>query len=548
MERAQQARSPWGRWRARRAHLTRVGGRRQGFTPLSPLFSLLLLTLLAASAGCGMPMMPADIPVGFHSSGIFPLFLFAAAVFFILLAAGVDIKILKFRFRPPADWAGRIFLAVLGVSMSLLSVWLWGYMFAPRPLDLGELVELPSVEGRRFVLTKELSGEVSFRENEKFEEEYSDLTIRAVAEDAFEVEADLDLDGRFAMDIPVDTQTPVTVTVTWRARKPGDYVLWPMEINVPASPDEGPTDISFSFLKVDDVFVGQKEEAIRAVRACEFERADGVLPSLLAVLKPYEDTGLRAQDWPHEIHVELANEAAKLRSCTQDAWMFERKWRRGAIERATTWERRIYAMNAWAGYSREVYRPDGRAWPDLTPSDVGLAREEYRNFLRSDLQLVRTQFAARRALVLNAMDPPTIAGCLNDGQWDALRLLVSTLSTGLEKVNLNRMMNAISGLQRIFLIGTWIDYPAPGMGQIEIAREPEGAGYRYRFRPRDSNGEPGEPGSGELTFAPERFAPCRFETVVDTPESRFVYVILEGPGQDGHLRMEPSGRVFRPAG
>lgn len=544
MERVQQAWSSWGRWWARYAHLTRADARRHGFTRLSPLSSLvLLLTLLAASAGCGMSMMSAGILVGFHSSSIFLLFFFVAAIVCILLAAGVEIKIPKrIHVQPPSGWAGRFFLAILGVSMSLLSIWLWGYMYAPRQLDLGGLVELPSVEGRRFVLTRELSGEVSFGENEKFGESYSTLIIRAVAEDAFDVEADIDRDGRFAMDIPVDTQLPVTVT--WRARKPGDYVLWPMEIIVPASQGEDPTDISFSFRRVDDVFVQQKNDAIDAVRACEFERADAVLPALLAILKPFEDTGLRAQEWPYDIHVELANEAAELRGCTQDAWVFERKWRREAIERATTRERRIYAMNAWAGYSREVYRPGGRAWPDLTLSDVGLAREEYRNFLREDLQLVRTQLPGRRALVSNAMAPPAIAGCLNDGQRTALDLFESTLATELEEVKLNRMMNAISGLQRILLLGTWIDYPAPGMGEIEIARERGGDGYLYRFKPRNSNTEPGP---RELTFAPDVSAPCRFETTVDIPGRRFVYVILEGHRKDGYLRMEPGGQIFRPA-
>ena len=506
---------------------------------------LSLILLLAASAGCSISTEDVGNLVDrLPSSDISYLCLLIVAVLFVLLAAGAPLPWVG----PISDGRGRIFLAVVGVSM-LFGLVTAQFMRDSRSEPAVErrgdmMLSVESVESNSPILTRTMLGEVSFGpyENE-FEERYSRLTINVVGDVSFDVE--VDSDGRFSIDVPFSRQTPLKVT--WRGDL-GEYVLWPMEIDVPAAQDEEPTDISFSFRKVDDVFVQQKNDAIDAVRACRFERADGVLPALLAVLKPYEDTGLRAQDWPHEIHVELANEAAKLRSCTQDAWMFERKWRREAIERATTWERRIYAMNAWAGYSREVYRPDGRAWPDLTPSDVGLAREEYRDFLRSDLQLIRTQLAGRRALVPNAMDLPEIAGCLNDGQRDALRLFestLSTLSTGLEEVNLNRMMNAISGLQRIFLIGTWIDYPAPGMGQIEIVREPEGERYRYRFRPQNSNGEPG---SGELIFAPERSAPCRFETVVDAPGSRFVYVILEGPGQDGHLRMEPSGQVFHPAG
>lgn len=561
MERAQQARSPWGRWPARRAHLTQVGGRRHGFTSLSPLFSLvLLLTLLAAFAGCGMPMMPADILE--DSRDIFPVGLFAVAIVFILLAAGVEIKILALgRFRPPDNRAGRILLAVLGVSMlSFLAGHAWLALLNNRdnpsiPSIDSEFVEPPFDESSSSV---PVSGDVSFDNDgtrTAFKERYSKkLTIHAAGTDAegtaIKLEATVDLDGQFAFDVPVSTRAQMKVT--WSADDLGDYVLWPIEIKVPAWQAINRTDISFVFEKIDEFYHRHKDAAIEAVRACNFERADDVLTALLPVLERFIDQNPNSQKptWPHDIHRDLANKAdrvAKSQDCAQDRSTFERKWRRGAIERATTPEGRIYAMNAWATYSREVYRPSEMAWPDRTLLTVDLDEKEYRDFVRADMQLVMEKLdrARVRELVSNAIDPPAITGCLNDGQQDALHLFKSTLSTKIEEVNLNRMMNAISGLQRILLIGTWIDYPAPSMGKIEIGREQGGDGYRYRFSPHNSNEEPG---SGELTFAPERFAPCRFETVVDTPGRRFVYVILEGPGQDGHLRMEPSGQVFRPAG
>ena len=119
MERVQQAWSSWGRWRARHAPLTWLCERPQGFTSLSPLLSLvLLLTLLVASAGCGMPVLPADMLENFDSRDIFSLGLFVVAIVFILLAAGVKIKIPTLgRLRPPDNKAGRIFLAVLGLFM-----------------------------------------------------------------------------------------------------------------------------------------------------------------------------------------------------------------------------------------------------------------------------------------------------------------------------------------------------------------------------------------------------------------------------------------------
>ena len=413
-----------------------------------------------------------------------------------------------------------------------------------RPEDM--VLSVESVESGSSMLTRTMSGEVSFGPYEdEFEERYSRLTINVTGDASFDVE--VDSDGRFSIDVPFSRQTPLKVT--WHGDL-DEYVLWPMEIDVPAAQDEEPTDISFAFRKVDDVFVRQKEEAIRAVRACEFETADVVLDGLLAALEQVDGRVSRAQAWPHNIHRDLANEV-ELQSCAQDRSTFERKWRRGAIDRATTPESRIYAMNTWANYSREVYRPGGRAWPDLTLSDVGLAREEYRNLLRSDLQLIRTQLDGRpvRALVSNAMDLPAIAGCLSDGQRDALRLFESTLSAELEEVNLNRMMNTISGLQRVvmprWLLGTWIDYPRKGEGEIEIVRNRVGEvgnefEYHYEFRRYQSDEGSG---LGELTFAPKESAQCRFTTVGSVSGSRFTFVI-HNSGQDGPLERKPDGRKF----
>lgn len=544
MERVQQAWSSWSRWRVRRAHVARR--RWRDFMPqVGSLLSLVLL--LAASAGCSIdPEDVGNLVDRLRSSDISYLCLLIVAVLFVLLAAGASFP------GGCSISAGRarIFLAVVGVSMlfCLVAVQFMRDSCPEPAVERREdmMLSVESVESSSSMLTRTMSGEVSFGPYEdEFEERYSRLTINFMGDASFDVE--VDSDGRFSNDVPFSRQTPLKVT--WHGDL-DEYVLWPMEIDVPATQDEEPTDISFTFRKIDDVFVRQKEEAIRAVRACEFETADVVLDGLLAALGQVDGRIPRAQAWPHNIHRDLANEV-EFQSCAQDRSTFERKWRRGAIERATTPESRIYAMNAWANYSREVYRPSGRAWPDLTLSDVGLAREEYRNLLRSDLQLIRTQLDGRpvRALVSNAMDPPAIAGCLSDGQRDALRLFESTLSAELEEVNLNRMMNTISGLQRVvmprWLLGTWIDYPRKGEGEIEIVRNRVGEvgnefEYHYEFRRYQSDEGSG---LGELTFAPKESEQCRFATVGSVPGSRFIFMI-HSSGQDGLLERKPDGRKF----
>ena len=82
--------------------------------------------------------------------------------------------------------------------------------------------------------------------------------------------------------------------------------------------------------------------------------------------------------------------------------------------------------------------------------DVVLDRDEYRHYLRKDLQLVMAKLAEEPVpeLVSNAISSPAIAGCLSDGQREALQSFESVLSEP-EKVNLNRMVNVLSGLQRI---------------------------------------------------------------------------------------------------
>ena len=229
-----------------------------------------------------------------------------------------------------------------------------------------------------------LSGEVSFTAYEdEFENYYSTLRIGRGRQFS---QARIDSDGQFTIDVPFWS------TVTWRAVEPSEYMLWPMEIDPPAGRSGSPTSLSFEFLKIDDVFIRQKNEAIQAIRECEFEKADVVLNVLLPILEQFTDRVPRAQTWPHDVHRDLANETAAHRDCADGdgggSMSFERKWRRETIERATALEGKIFAMNTWAGLSREMYRPQELAWPDATLVDVDLVSEGYRDSLREDLQLV----------------------------------------------------------------------------------------------------------------------------------------------------------------
>lgn len=556
MKRVQQAWSSWNRrcCLTRRTRLTRQ--HRQAFTLMSPLLSsVLLLTPLAVSAGCMMPVVP-EIPVDqidFNSIGIYLLCFFLVAIVLILLAAGVEIKAPAIgRYRPPDSKAGRIFLAVLGVLMLSLLTGLAGLASlaglvaftttsmsaVPSVPPIERSMELPSVKDRRFVF-----GQVSFEKYEiAFKDYHSKLTIKVTGVDAegTPIEETVDRKGRFVFDVPVGTRP---MTVSWSADNLGDYVFRPIEpIEIVA-----PTWISFVFERVDDFFYRYKLEAIEAVRACEIEKADEGLTSLLTVLERFDkDLRSQTQTWPHDVYHELADEASNHRSCAQNAWMFERKWRREAIERATNRDSRIRAMNAWADYSRQVYRPNEEAWEwTSTLDNVVLAQEGYKEYLREDLQLGMATLAKKsvRKLVSKTIESPTIAGCLNRGQRDALRSFESLLPPEPEKeVYLNQMMNALSGLHHVVTphsrLGTWTDYPYPGAGEIEIVRRELGDESRYYYWYQSKE----ECTSGELAFAPEESTPRRFELM----STDRVFVIL----RDGSLQMEPGGnfRAKQPGG
>lgn len=540
---------------------------RQVFTPMtsmSPLFSLVLLLILLAgsSAGCVIQTAPeilTSMSEYLNRSGILPIFLclFAVGIVFILLAAGVEIKIAKLSvvIKPSDNRAGRILLAVLGIFMLSLAGLLGFFEFQWRtasllppptsPIYLSKSVSLPFVEGRTSV-----SGRVSFDNyQDEFKKHYSKLTIQATIVDAdgeqIKLNKTVDRHGQFAFDIPVSTRPPMTVA--WSADDLGDYVLGPIEIDLPAWQASRRADISFVFEEIDDFFDRHKDEAIEAVRACDVERADAGLTALLAVLERFDSgPGSTAQTWPHDIHRDLANEAAELQSCAQDRSTFERKWRREAIKRATTRTSRVYAMNAWAGYSTQVYRPGGRAWPDLTLLDVDLVQEEYRDLLRKDLHLIMEKLAETsvRALVSNPIHLPAIAGCLSDGQREALQSFESVLSEP-ERVNLNRMMNVISGLQRVvmpeWLLGTWINYPSKDQGgEIEIVRQRVLDGFEYRMWITPLRNE--RRIERNLAFTPSEFKLCRF-TINDNSMGRPTFEVLD-PGQGGPLRRESDGETF----
>ena len=488
----------------------------------SPFLSVLLLPVFA---GC-VPM-PEDQTTNIDSNVwlLTLLGLLAVAIGFILLAAGVRIKIPWLgSFRPPEskNWTGRIFLAVLGVSLSLAILHYGRDVWEQDVNDNGN-VTLANGAGVVAGAGAETSaGDTSgdIPEVTPVERLSGTVTIPAAYADAFEKyhstlviysdrlseesEATVDSGGRFAVDVPSSS------TVRWRAVEPSEYVLWPMEIDPPAGRNRNSTSLSFEFLKIDDLFVRQKDDAIQAVQKCEFERADAVLNALLPVLEQLGDSVSWTQTWPHDVHRDLANEAVAHRSCADGdgggSMSFERKWRRGVIERATTKEERIFAMNTWAGLSREMYRPQELAWPDATLVDVDLISEGYRDSLREDLQLVKTKLARSeiRDVVSNEIVPTGIGDCLDVGQREALRAFETLLSEPVREVNLNRLMNAISGLQRIvsphWQLGTWIDYPDTGDGEIEIIREWKVDRFEYRFRFMQYGRS--ELGGGQLTLEP----------------------------------------------
>lgn len=481
--------------------------------PLNPLIPLVLLQTVLA--GCVVLEDPADMA----ASDILRLCLLAVAVLFILLSAGVRIKIPKIgRYRPPVNPMGRFFLAVLGVSvLSFVGLQWLGFDFSTEegpssvefiePEDPGESDEFeepaePAIS---------LAGRVSFGDYENvFEEHYSKLTVHATENASSNVQPD----GSFSISVPASTQMPVKIT--WRGDMGGDYVLWPMEIDSSAD--------GFTVERIEDIYVRQKNTAIGAVENFEFERADDILNELLTAEEWFEPS------WAYAVHRDLANKAEEHRMHLRYDWEFERKWRREAIVRATGLDDRIRAMNMWAGYSRVYQDWNGWEWTttllDVTP--------EYLDFLREDMELIMTKLAEEPVGELVSNAPRVIADCLNPGQREALRSFESVLSEP-EEVTLNRMMNVISGLNRVVAsrLGPWNYYG----GEIEIIIEPADDGFEYQLEiNHQSNTE-----RILVEFMPTEDASCRFIMGTESDPDR-VYVVRES----GYLSEERGSVIYSP--
>ena len=481
------------------------------FAPLNLLLPLVLLQTVLA--GCEVqPKIPADI----EGSGFFRLCLLVVAVIFILLSVGGRIKIGKYISYelPEGSRTGRIFLAVLGVSILSFVGLQWIGFFQRDGVFSTESMEPeePAESDEPAELLTSLTGRVSFGEYEDvFEKHYSELTVHVVAEGA---SSNVQRDGSFGINVSADTQMPVSIT--WRGDMGGEHVLWPMEIDSSAD--------GFTMAKVEDIYVRQKNAAIDAVGSFEFERADNVLSELLAAERWFEPS------WAYAVHRDLANRAEEYRMQPRYDWQFERKWRREAIRRATRLNDIIRAMNMWAGYSR-VYQ-DWNEWEwTTTLPDVA---SEYLDALRADVELIVDRLAEESMGELVSNASRVITDCLNPGQREALSSFDSVLADP-GGMNLNRMMNVISGLNRVVAsrLGPWNYYS----GEIEIVIEPAGDGFEYQL-------EINHPSNTErilVEFRPMEDASCRFIMGAESDPIR-VYVVRES----GFLSEERGGVIYSP--
>ena len=292
--------------------------------------------------------------------------------------------------------------------------------------------------------------------------------------------------------------------------------------------------MTFLFRNINDVLHSQMKTATQQASSGGHGSADTILDDLVGVLQMLmSDDGAESgslvsqlESWLYSIHRDLANASKKYRDSanadgnyhelvdvTEKQINLERKWLLARISRSTTAEEAILAINSWATYSKEVYRAQGMDWPAAPLRVSLLRREDYRELMREDLELVRGELNERRRALQAALEFPGAVSCLPDrdeGQTEALRAFDSLVAFDVANVDLSRLMNLITGLQRVLRtrvsLGTWVGYPNEGF-DTEIFRE---SGVGYFLSVRQAVVEDQVEGSRQqLTPAPDAEA-CRF--------------------------------------
>ena len=263
-----------------------------------------------------------------------------------------------------------------------------------------------------------------------------------------EAVSDLAPDGRFEIDLLEDRGT----SVSWIARRPTAFVIWPLELE--ASDGEV---LRFCVRRLNDVLVAQRNEMERLVLEGNYEGANRELERVLGLVSGETSDVSR---WRYTLHRDLSTAASQYRPSVQylldDARLRrEREWHRGAIVNSLGPRTLARAANAWAGFSREAFRPGRRHWPDcsLTSCTAGLLRSsdddiDYRGWLREDLQLLVEKLDSDAVRQLAARE---VNGCRSEDAKNSelATLLARVLEDGEERASLSGIAHLLTELQAV---------------------------------------------------------------------------------------------------
>ena len=256
------------------------------------------------------------------------------------------------------------------------------------------------------------------------------------------ITSELKRTGQFSLNISRADATDLTVS--WQWERPSDFVIWPLEQPVNDSLGQ----LEFHFDRLSDVFLSEKKAMIEQVVVGKFDAAHDRLDTLKKLLIRVEEGQDLARDsrligqvrrWTYAIHRDLAKRAGEYRGppgVTQvdnATWMKEREWLRAAITAATKQTTAdaggdlAHAMNNWATFSRQVYRPGGEAWPDrkmaACPDRLLLREAVYCDYLREDIELVLSSLRSNEGQTLLAGIRDTQASLLSSRELRAVRIV-----------------------------------------------------------------------------------------------------------------------------
>lgn len=216
-------------------------------------------------------------------------------------------------------------------------------------------------------------------------------------------EATLRRDQRFTIPVSSIAGGMPDIRLAWKRAAANPFVLWPVSPPQTRSPFQ-----PFKFNLLDNIYVQERQAALSDVRAGDFAAGHVRLQALERLFDQYGDPQLMVIDnlamgtLRFKLLQDICTAASQWRNqvgrskVSDEMIRLEREWRKAQLSAAQAsgqgGRSMVLALNGWAGFARQAYSRDQKAWADrpIGSRPGAMATPESLNWLREDLDAVRS--------------------------------------------------------------------------------------------------------------------------------------------------------------